>query len=1791
MAEQTKNTGTPQLINAFSKGMLKDTTDVYIPEGVWTNAINAINNAHNGEVGTISNEQSNLECATFPFTVIGIINKLKTEWVVYSTDNSTSEIGIFDESTCSYTKLIRDTCLNFSTYNLITGAVKENYDCSYSAYWQDNRNPDRVLNLDPNKIPYICSIKTVDVNKTWNNYTVARASSANPCGVATNSGGPGVTNTIHSLGEMYGVVTVNYEMYTITDRMDIWFDANPAIDPPTVTTGGPVSGAGSLTFNKFSTTSTCYIRITGPTGTEWDYTVNCPVVTPETPPMPVIDTGIYYTDVDGNILQVLSMDYGQSVTICALEGSIDIDNMADGYSVSAAGTICKEVNQTIPDPDACGEKICTDRLDCDELRLHPLVEQPCVTVRKSKGSGQLNNGSYQAVIAYSENGVKLTDYSMPSNAQTLWDHTGMGGSINITLDNLDQNFEEYELVIIATINQQSVAKKIGYYSINQTNVHLDLYNASLITVDLSLIPIKKVIYEKSEKMFNVSGYLIRSSVTTQPFFNYQPLANQIECNWVSIEYPASYYWDGGHEVGYYRDEVYPFFIRWVYKTGARSASFHIPGREAVTSDLALLPITNPDLIDQTRRKTWQVYDTSTITSMPNYARIDGGIVNLRGNMAYWESTELYPNNHPEIWGDLCNKPIRHHKMPSNETTHIHNTTGDKINILGVEFSNISHPVDTSGNPILDIVGYEILRGSREGNRSILAKGMFNNMIQYDLQNTTSQKGLFQNYPYNDVNDDPFLTGRCLNQAPCSLTNTIVNNLQVQKNIFSFHAPENNLVRPYMGSGGHVKLYTEETGNANIYGIIPYQHPKFKFINEGAFTSSVAYATGLAVLALFGEQATSSTTTGHTTGPSGELDVVTISLPWVSGTGTYLGDTNMITRNPVINYDNTFSTTTQGGVGNIVDTITNSKLVTAANAAFSGAVGLGAAVGLISSVWAAAAAANSVFTQTLASLIDILYGVIKYRDYVVQLNSHAFYNSFTGVVNTNVPSALQPSITRPVVPQGAKYVGSGLQDFNSIQRINNVNRNKFLALQTTTDINFTNTIDSSKSLLDDPSSISKIYTRNVASYYGAIKVDYENQYGQLHAIVQIPVQSCVYNTIGTVNRQHATSQILGGDVYINRYTEKNVYYFYNTWLIDVPNGTEWNYDNYRNGPIPTYWLDSSLYDSSDFNISITWKLLIVPEFNFGTPADLYKLDERGRVNTSSIPAFSLSFYNAWMYLSFNGVRDFFTESELNVAFRDYGEEPWEKFYDSVGNSFTDLDTMFRSDLITRPIYYEYDLSLSASKLYSNFASWGNILPRDYDPAIYTSCFQYYPRRVVYSLQQQEGLKRDNWRNYLQNNYRDFEGKVNVIKTLNAQGAVILFEDIEPTQFVGVDTFQSQGGVKYTIGDAGLFQQNMQSLVNADDAFEYGTCISSKSAVNTPYGLFWVSQKTGKIINFTGSVLDEISKNDMKYWFLENLPSPLLKKFPNYKLYDNVIEGISAQAIFDSQYDLLYFTKKDYKPLIEALQYNEFNNTFYTNINDVVTTYTFDNPAAFEKIEWTISYDPKLKIWLSFHDWHPEWLIPSYNHFLTIKTLVEEEEDVTKIWRHNVRTDSFANYYGDDYPWEVEYPVVTPNTITTLRNFEYTLDAYKYYNNGKDFNHVLDVNFDRAIIYNSEQNSGLLKLNVKPKNNPFALLNYPVVNIDSIDILFSKEENKFRFNQFYDVTNDRGEFTGNTIPMWITQPDGYHKDLNAAYLNYAKSPLEHKKFRHYGNKVILRKTVSADKKMILKFVNNKYLISPR
>jgi hypothetical protein len=500
----------------------------------------------------------------------------------------------------------------------------------------------------------------------------------------------------------------------------------------------------------------------------------------------------------------------------------------------------------------------------------------------------------------------------------------------------------------------------------------------------------------------------------------------------------------------------------------------------------------------------------------------------------------------------------------------------------------------------------------------------------------------------------------------------------------------------------------------------------------------------------------------------------------------------------------------------------------------------------------------------------------------------------------------------------------------------------------------------------------------------------------------------------------------------------------------------------------------------------------------------------------------------------------------------------------------------------------------------------MLPRDYDPDLYNSCFEYNPNRSVYSLKQIEGLRRDNWRNYLPLNFKDFPGKVSTIKALNVTGAVMLFEDAEPIMFRGIDELQTESGTKYSVGDGGLFANAQQSIINADDSIGYGECTSSRSAVNTPYGLFWISQQAGKILHYDGSNVDAISDAGMKFWFNENLPSHMLNAFPQFPHYDNPVIGVGCQTIYDPQYELLYFMKKD---VIPPSTIDNFNSDSDLIGIEKGINLPLLNTQYFTNASWVASYDPKSKTWISFHDWKPSLVMPSRKHFYTIPAVQGNNTisnfitayDYTTgntLWKHNDRWDDYCTYYGNPHYWEIEYPFATPNGITTLRSVEYTLDCYKFAENGKDAFHILDENFDRALIYNSEQNSGWLHMTIKAKNDPYTNLMFP--DYDNTlgghwNILYAKEENKFRFNQFWDNTLDRGEFLGNDITMFLTEANGVTKYINNAYIDLHKPVTERKKFRHYGNKVILRR-VDRDAegimpKMVLKLVNNKLLNSPR
>ena len=76
------------------------------------------------------------------------------KWVIYSAiydgqSNNilTSEIGLFEEDFLRYRPIVRDNCLEFSKFHLISGASRETEDCTWQVYWAEGNNPDRYMNI------------------------------------------------------------------------------------------------------------------------------------------------------------------------------------------------------------------------------------------------------------------------------------------------------------------------------------------------------------------------------------------------------------------------------------------------------------------------------------------------------------------------------------------------------------------------------------------------------------------------------------------------------------------------------------------------------------------------------------------------------------------------------------------------------------------------------------------------------------------------------------------------------------------------------------------------------------------------------------------------------------------------------------------------------------------------------------------------------------------------------------------------------------------------------------------------------------------------------------------------------------------------------------------------------------------------------------------------------------------------------------------------------------------------------------------------------------------------------------------------------------------------------------------------------------------------------------------------------------------------------------------------------------------------------------------------------------
>ena len=167
-------------------------------------------------------------------------------------------------------------------------------------------------------------------------------------------------------------------------------------------------------------------------------------------------------------------------------------------------------------------------------------------------------------------------------------------------------------------------------------------------------------------------------------------------------------------------------------------------------------------------------------------------------------------------------------------------------------------------------------------------------------------------------------------------------------------------------------------------------------------------------------------------------------------------------------------------------------------------------------------------------------------------------------------------------------------------------------------------------------------------------------------------------------------------------------------------------------------------------------------------------------------------------------------------------------------------------------------------------------------------------------------------------------------------------------------------------------------------------------------------------------------------------------------------------------------------------------------------------------------------------------------------VEVDTDTTAcLWSHLVDHTLYNSFYGNIHPYIIEYPLAFNYKDEILQSVESYDKVYRYFTSPLD---VSDRNlrvsldnewFNKAVVYNDQQSSGILNLVVKPVNNMKDYLLYPKYNDDSKSILWTKVDNIYNYNTFWSAILHKGE------PLFLTtcKSLSIDKEVNQGNMDYS------------------------------------------
>jgi hypothetical protein len=223
------------------------------------------------------------------------------------------------------------------------------------------------------------------------------------------------------------------------------------------------------------------------------------------------------------------------------------------------------------------------------------------------------------------------------------------------------------------------------------------------------------------------------------------------------------------------------------------------------------------------------------------------------------------------------------------------------------------------------------------------------------------------------------------------------------------------------------------------------------------------------------------------------------------------------------------------------------------------------------------------------------------------------------------------------------------------------------------------------------------------------------------------------------------------------------------------------------------------------------------------------------------------------------------------------------------------------------------------------------------------------------------------------------------------------------------------------------------------------------------------------------------------------------------------------------------------VITAEQFQEDMNEFLLGITTVEqievtvdyleTEYLYIDGEVLENpieanTSWTLSYSLKQGSWTSWHSYLPRFYINTPS-----KIFSWTPTPSNSVWKHNIK-GNYQTYYGAYKPHIIEYVSLSTPVVTRIWNHLRLLtEAKKLDIDTQEYFDVRFATFNKAILYNSRQCSGLLDLVVK--DTTLDQQNYlmeQVINSNNNSSIIDKTEVDWLINDFRDMRIDY------TKPIW-------------------------------------------------------------